>query len=544
MTKGSNTCEDDSETVLVSDILETSGKYQICQYFYLCLPVVFVSMINVNYIFVAGEVNYRCKIPECETNFSYIAPWWPITHVDECTKPILNTTSVPYNGCTNDSFTSATEECTDWIYENHDTITSELNLACQPWKRSLVGAVHSIGMAFAMLITGWLCDVIGRKPAVIISSMGCFVGNLKTLATSYTMYIFLEFLEAAISGGAYTAGNVLLIEIVNKKNRMLSGVLFAYAIYMGEAMFAVIAMFVPYWKSLVHIICTPAILFLVYIITVRESPRWLILNGKLAGAKNTLKEMIKMNNIKANVEELDRMSEDELKRAYNIKTDGKKEGFKEVYKCKEILKRFLVAFECRFTVAFIYYGLIVNSVWLPGDKYINFLLGAIMSFPGELISMYIMNKFGRRLPLIYGYLFCGIACVAYGYVPQSYTGLKISFFLIGKLLASACYTGIVTYTMELFPTSVRGSLLGLCTLASCAGNMLGLLTPMLASISSVLAAICFCFTAVISSALLILTPETRDLPLKDTIEQIANSAKIAKHKNSGEDNVAYDDQKL
>ncbi|XP_046962833.1 organic cation transporter protein-like [Vanessa cardui] len=540
MSKDINTCEDNSETVRVSDILETSGKYQILQYLYLCLPAVFVSMINVNYIFVAGEVNYRCRIPECETNFTYTAPWWPNSHFDECSKPILNTTDY---GCTNDSFTSATEECTDWIYENSDTIISELDLACQPWKRTSIGAVHSIGMAFAMLIAGWMSDVIGRKPALIISSVGCFIGNLKTLATSYPVYIFLEFLEASISGGAYAAGNVLMIEIGNKENRMLAGVLFAYAIYMGEALFAIIAMFVPYWKSLINIICSPTILFLIYIIIVRESPRWLILNGKLAEAKYTLKEMIKMNNIKVNSEELDAMDEDELKRAYNIGTDKKKEGFKEVYKCKEILKRFLVAFECRFTVSFIYYGLIVNSVGLPGDKYINFLLGAIMSFPGELISMYMMNKFGRRLPLIYGYLFCGIACVAYGYVPQSYTGLKISFFLLGKLLASACYTGIVTYTMELFPTSVRGSLLGLCTLASCSGNMLGLLTPLLASISSVLAAICFGFTAITASALLILTPETRDLPLADTIEQIASSATNVKNKKQGEENLAYDSQK-
>ena len=45
--------------VSAGDILENFGKYQILQYFYLCLPPIFVSMINVNYIFIAGEVNYR-----------------------------------------------------------------------------------------------------------------------------------------------------------------------------------------------------------------------------------------------------------------------------------------------------------------------------------------------------------------------------------------------------------------------------------------------------------------------------------------------------
>ncbi|CAH2108057.1 unnamed protein product [Euphydryas editha] len=534
---------DEMKTVGVSDLLEISGKYQILQYFYVCLPAIFVSMINVNYIFVAGEINYRCMIPECETNFTYAAPWWPKTHTDQCTKPKLNTT-LSYQ-CTNESFTAATEECTDWIYESNDTIISKLNLACQPWKRGLIGPVHSIGMTFAMLVAGWMCDSIGRKPTLIICAVGCIVGNFKILATSYPVYVTLEFLEAAISGGAYTAESVLMIEIGNKKNRMLSGVLFAYAIYMGEAVFAIVAMFVPHWKSLILIICSPTIIFLLYIIVVKESPRWLILNGKLTEAKSTLRQMIEMNNIKANLEELDRIDASQLKEAYNIGTEGKKEGFKEVFHSREVIKRLLVAFECRFTVGFVYYGLLANSVSLPGNKYINFLIGAIMSFPGELISLYMMNKFGRKLPLIYGYLFTGIACVVYGYVPEAYSELKITFFFFGKLLSSACYTGIMTYGMELFPTSVRGSLLGLCTLASCSGTMMGLLTPMMASISPALAAVCFGCTAVISSCLLILTPETRDLPLPDTIEQISKDT-VSLSKNidktiTGVYNTTYSD---
>lgn len=212
-----------------------------------------------------------------------------------------------------------------------------------------------------------------------------------------------------------------MIEIGSKKNRMLSGVLHAYGIYMGEAVLAVIAMFVPYWKSLILIICSPAILFLLYIIVVKESPRWLILNGKLTEAKYTLRQMIEMNNINANLEELDKMNANQLKEAYNIDTERKREGFKEVYRSREVLKRLLVAFECRFAVAFIYYGLLSNSVSLPGNKYVNFLIGAIMSFPGELISLYMMNKFGRKLPLLYGYFLTGIACVVYGYIPEGKT---------------------------------------------------------------------------------------------------------------------------
>lgn len=59
MPKKSKTHGSESKIVEVSDLLEVSGKYQILQYFFICLPPIFVSMINVNYIFVAGEINYR-----------------------------------------------------------------------------------------------------------------------------------------------------------------------------------------------------------------------------------------------------------------------------------------------------------------------------------------------------------------------------------------------------------------------------------------------------------------------------------------------------
>ncbi|CAH2234758.1 solute carrier family 22 member 6-like [Pararge aegeria] len=539
MFKKSKKCE--VEQCDVNDILEKFGKYQILQYFYACLPAMFVSMINVNYIFVAGEVNHRCLIPECESTSPKIGvPWWPTSHIDQCSKPVLNNTLLLDNFCTNASFTDVVGECSDWVYENNNTIFSTLNLACQPWKVSLIGAIHNIGMAFAMLVAGWMADTIGRKPTIVICSIGCFAGNLKTFASSYPVYIGLEFLEAAICGGVYTAGSVLMIEIGNKKNRMLAGVLFAYAIYMGEAVFAVVAMVVPFWKTLIRIICSPTLLFISYILLVRESPRWQILNGRAEPVKETLKLIVKTNKLNINTNEIDNLDEEKLKTTFKIECNDKKEGFRDVLRCREVLKRFLVATVCRFTVTFIYYGLIINSVWLPGNKYTNFLLAAAMSFPGELISMYLMNKYGRKKPLIFGHLICGIACVACGVVPGTYTWLKICLFLLGKLVTAACYTGIVTYTMELFPTSVRGSLLGLCTLASSVGNMVAPLTPVMTTISPVLAPLCFGGTALIASGLLILTPETRDLPLMDTIDQVARNA--ADNETPKNDNNQTDSQ--
>lgn len=39
--------------------LDKFGKFQVFQYILICLPLMMVSMINVNYIFVAEDVEHR-----------------------------------------------------------------------------------------------------------------------------------------------------------------------------------------------------------------------------------------------------------------------------------------------------------------------------------------------------------------------------------------------------------------------------------------------------------------------------------------------------
>ncbi|XP_068618080.1 organic cation transporter protein-like [Battus philenor] len=526
------------ETEII-DIMEKFGRYQKIQYLYACVPAVFMTMLHINYVFVAGDLNYRCRIPECDEQFPvYSTSWWPNATIDRCMRPRVK----QLNGsmCTEDSFDlDSYEVCTEWIYETNNSAIAELNLACQPWKSNLIGTLHNVGMLISMAGSGWMSDRFGRKPTLIISAVGSCIGHLKTFTSTYYIYVLIEILEASIAGGTYTAAMVLMIEIGGKKSRILSGVLFAYAVYLGESLFAGIAMFVPYWKNLIRIINSPAILCVSLIFLLRESPRWQILNGKIAGAKNTLLYVSELNNININKVNLMNMNEEDLKKEFKMENYEHKESYKDIFKSKEIMKRVLVGAFCRFTASFVYYGLMVNSVYLPGNKYTNFMLATVMSYPGELVAMYLMNKVGRKNPLIYGYIFSGLLCAGSGWVPEEYTWLKIALFLFGKLVVSVCYTGVITYTMELFPTSVRGTLLGACSFASSVGSMLAPLTPILNTVSVILPSMFFGSTAIISGLLLTLTPETKDLPLMDTIDQVHRARTEMSSREKGKDNYGY-----
>ncbi|XP_038214558.1 organic cation transporter protein-like [Zerene cesonia] len=520
-------------------VVEKFGSFHVLHFFLTCLPALFNAMSNVNFVLLTSDVNYRCRVPECESNRQeYMPTWWP-TAVDRCSRPVLNGTIK--TTCTNTSFSDALEKCDEWIYETNNTVIAELGLACQPIKANMIGTMHNIAMATSMLLAGRIADWIGRKPTMIFCSVSTFLGIFKTLAPSYYVYIAFEFLEAIGAGGIVTVGLVIMIETSNKKYRLLGGVLFGYFIYTGEVIFACLAMVIPYWKNLLYAVYAPTILFLLYIPISKETLRWLIIHEKVDEAKRLIKTIVKMNKVDIDPNDIDKMDLETMKVACEVETIETKEGYTDAFKSPELVKRFLIGTFCRFTVVFIYYGLTVNSVGLPGNRNMNFLLTSLISYPGDFLCLIFMNRFGRKFPLICGYALCGVTCVLFAFVPSGLNWLKITLYLISKLVVAACYTGVVTYIIELFPTSVRGSLFGLCILFASLGTTLAPLTP---SLSTIMMSICFGCSAITSSILLFFVPETNNRQLVDTVEQLedmmrANKERSVKYRN-GHENCGFD----
>ncbi|GBP91690.1 Solute carrier family 22 member 1 [Eumeta japonica] len=308
-----------------------------------------------------------CKIPECESSDSTLhRPFWRENGTDECRRPVLDRQKYELrNGtCSEDTFTNQTEECTRWVYESQDTIVTEMNLACNPWKVAMVGVMHNLGMLVSMVFVGWLTDRYGRKPVLIICSAGSCIGIVRSFLNSYYWFIAMEFLESFIGGGLYSVGSVLR------------------------------------------------------------------------------------------------------------------------------------------------------------NKYTNFIISALMSFPGEMMSYFFMSYYGRKYPLIIGFVVCGTLCIGLAFAPDSLPWLQIALFTLGKLLMAMCFTGVCTYTLEMFPTSTRGTVIGICSLFIKIGSLLSPLTPLLNFIMPELFSLLCGASAILAGALLILTPETKGVPLPDTIEQV------------------------
>lgn len=109
-----------------------------------------------------------------------------------------------------------------------------------------------------------------------------------------------------------------------------------------------------------------------------------------------------------------RLSEDTLNKLNYATESGKTNvKFSEIYKSSRLFWRFL---NCCFgwvTCAFLFYGMIMNSVSLHGNKYLDFTLLALAEVPAYWCCNYIVDKFGRRTSICASYFITFLACICF-----------------------------------------------------------------------------------------------------------------------------------
>ncbi|KAK3097416.1 hypothetical protein FSP39_009441 [Pinctada imbricata] len=132
-----------------------------------------------------------------------------------------------------------------------------------------------------------------------------------------------------------------------------------------------------------------------------------------------------------------------------------------------------------FVISFIYYGIQLNLGHFGSDIYVTFLINALAETIGYSIVFFI-NKTGRRLMYLVTMFSLSIVCIASVfvtlYVDKSLSWITVTLAMIGKLLVSLAFGVVYMYTGELFPTVVRGCVIGISSFGARLGS---LITPYL-----------------------------------------------------------------
>ncbi|XP_023935690.1 organic cation transporter protein-like [Bicyclus anynana] len=502
------------------------GRYQLKNYCLILVPIMFSAIYNSQYIFAAANVPYRCKVPECEADPPKFetngwGPWALPDGRGRCERFVpLGTT------CAADSFHPTDSKlCSSWVYESHDTIVSTFDLACEEWKRTLVGTLHSAGIFLALPLTAYISDNFGRRVAFILTSIApAAVGLGRSFSQDYVTYCVLEFLDAVVGAGVYSSGFILALEMMGLNKRVLGGNIISCTFAAGQAMVALAAWAIPEWRTLTRVLYVPSFLFVLYFFLIEESVRWLLSKGRKKEAADIIFKAATVNKRKLSPETIKILTDDTPATPDLAKLEAdpdKKEDslVLQVLKSRVMVSRLFICSFWWITVTFIYYGLSINSVSLAGNSYVNYILTALIEIPGYCISVLTLDRFGRKSSIMTAFFICGVSLVCLPFIPVSLSWLQTCMNLLGKLCISMAFSSIYIYTSELYPTTLRHSLVAVCSMAGRIGQVVAPQTPLLMAYMESLPYLLFGIMAGGSGLLMLLTPETLNMRLPDTVRQ-------------------------
>ncbi|XP_076650708.1 organic cation transporter protein isoform X2 [Halictus rubicundus] len=122
----------------------------------------------------------------------------------------------------------------------------------------------------------------------------------------------------------------------------------------------------------------------------------------------------------------------------------------------------------------VYMTLVPN---FPVNRHITFALGSALEIATYVFVYFILSRYGRRLPMSACQSFNGVICILLAAIiiltrPVIEADLmKTIILLLGRVAVTSTICITYLYTIEIYPTVVRGTFLGLCTVVAKIGSL-------------------------------------------------------------------------
>ena len=192
-----------------------------------------------------------------------------------------------------------------------------------------------------------------------------------------------------------------------------------------------------------------------------------------------------------------------------------------------LMRRALIIFYNWMIILAVYLGIgmgISGNLDQILSPYLVSLIAAICEFFSIVTCHLVLDKYGRKYPLIF---FMAICAVTIYLIPVYYTSqprLAIFFYFLAKYAIGAANSTCMIYTSELYPTPMRSTGVGLSVALARLG---GVWAPQINILSSTLGSIdvpfiIFSVAAVFSCVASLFLPETLNKPLPENLIEAKN----------------------
>jgi len=328
-------------------------------------------------------------------------------------------------------------------------------------QHGLTVSIALIGTVIGAMLGGIPSDRIGRKKTLfwiavlyLISAVG------SALAFDWTTFMIFRFLGGLGVGASSVTAPMYISEIspADRRGRLVAlfqfnivlGILIAYlSNYLLEGIGPIA------WRWMLGVEAVPALIFLLMVLNVPESPRWLIIKkNDIETARKTL-EVI-------SGDQTDDLVDSIVASRHDKKEE--KQLFSSQYKIPIMLAVLFAVFNqvSGINVIIYYAPRIFEMTGLGKSSALLSTAGVgIFNFIFTLLALRLIDKIGRRKLMLVGSfgLIITLALVSFSFYTQSFSGYAVPIYLFIYIGFFAFSQGAVIWVFisEIFPNQVRAN---------------------------------------------------------------------------------------
>ncbi len=337
-----------------------------------------------------------------------------------------------------------------------------------------------VGCAIGAAIAGVLSDWLGRKKVLILSAILFFISAVGTaLPKNITTFIIYRIIGGLGVGAASMSSPMYIAEIspARIRGRMVS--VNQFAIVTGFLVVYFVNYFIALqgdqmwnqesgWRWMFGSEALPALLLLVLLFFVPESPRWLTKQNR---SEEALEILTRVNGAEYAKTELL-----EIKDAIAHESGSLKQLFQPGMKIVLVIGIVLAVLQQVTGInVFLYFGTEIfkkmgsetNAALLQ-----TVVVGAV-NLTFTIVAIWMVDRLGRKPLMMIGSVGMGLSLLGMGlmaYVQK--TDLWVLLFILGYIACFALSVGPVTWVIlsEIFPTRIRGRAMAIATVCLWVAN--------------------------------------------------------------------------
>jgi sugar porter (SP) family MFS transporter len=351
--------------------------------------------------------------------------------------------------------------------------------------QEMVVSIVLVGAMLGAIIGGSVADRIGRR-ATLLWGGGLFIlgSILAPLSPNvFTLIMARALLGLAIGFTSVTAP-VYVSELAPPQSRGRLISLYQFALTVGIALADLVGYWLAgqqAWRWMFGIGALPAVLFLVLVLTLHESPRWLFAQNKLVEAQSILRTYTDEAGTRLLLEDIQTALQTKMDRRWSSLWSPAARG------ALLIAVGFTVLQQVTGINTIIYYGpQIFSLAGITSNKNAIFatLIVAVTNVLATIVALVLVDRLGRK-PLLYwgvGGMTASLFLLSYSFHNQatfgSSLGMVATVCLVAYIACFAFSMGPIAWILvsEVFPLQIRGRGVAAATIGSGASNFLVSLT--------------------------------------------------------------------